>query len=373
MNLGTWLAKQIVLEETNIKTIVAIYPGRFQPMGKHHAQTYKWLQSKFSDAYVATSGKMEIPKSPFSFAEKKKIINSYGIKNVVQVKNPYKAEEILKKYDPETTAAVFMVGKKDAQRLGGKFFRPWKGKAEVGYRDGAYTIIAPHVSLNVSGYGEMSGTTIRTALGDKSLEAKDKQKLFKGIFGHTKNYNLIVNKLEKLNETIERFCSDINITKLIAESSTFANTVGAEIDDGPRTFWGNQKSWRMFGAHLEKNINRGMKILNYISGDEEFFFYDTDYPNGPQGTVSYWPTGRKGKLAGSQTFGDLEGGAAFTAWKKHITKVAGEIGWEFFKWNKRSIINGNQQQLRIKLQDAASVACDECGNNYFIAFNIFRY
>ena len=41
MSLGNYLAEQILLEEKNIKVIVAIYPGRFQPMGKHHAQTYK--------------------------------------------------------------------------------------------------------------------------------------------------------------------------------------------------------------------------------------------------------------------------------------------------------------------------------------------
>ena len=123
MSLGNWLADQIISENTNIKTVVAIYPGRFQPMGAHHAKTFKWLQSKFKDAYVGTSDKVDLPKSPFSFAEKKKIINSHGIKNVVKIKNPYKAEEILKKYDPKTTAAVFMVGKKDADRLDkGKFF-----------------------------------------------------------------------------------------------------------------------------------------------------------------------------------------------------------------------------------------------------------
>ena len=185
MSLGKWLANKIIEQDSKIKVIVAIYPGRFQPMGAHHAKTYQWLAGRgFDVAYVATSGKVALPKSPFSFNEKKKIINSHGITNVVQVKNPYKAEEILGKYDPETTAAVFMVGKKDAQRLGGKFFRPWKGKAEVGYRDGAYTIIAPHVSHKVPGYGEMSGTAIRNALGDKSLEKKEKVKIFKGIFGH---------------------------------------------------------------------------------------------------------------------------------------------------------------------------------------------
>ena len=91
MNLGKWLAENIIKEDSNIKNIVAIYPGRFQPMGAHHAKTYKWLTSNFKDVYVATSGDVQIPKSPFSFSEKKKIINSYGISKVVQVKSPYKA------------------------------------------------------------------------------------------------------------------------------------------------------------------------------------------------------------------------------------------------------------------------------------------
>ena len=200
--LTKYLTEQILLEDSNIKTIVAIYPGRFQPMGAHHAKTFKWLQSKFKNAYVGTSGKVDLPKSPFSFSEKKKIINSHGIKKVVQIKNPYKAEEILKKYDPKTTAAVYMVGSKDAGRLKGKFFQDWKGKAEIGYKDGAYLIHAPHVSMNVPGYGEMSGTAIRKALGDSELSKKEKLKIFKGIFGHTKNYKLVVSKLERLNESI---------------------------------------------------------------------------------------------------------------------------------------------------------------------------
>ena len=67
MKLAKWLVEQIVNEDTNIKKIVAIYPGRFQPMGAHHAKAYKWLNSKFSDTYVATSGKVALPKSPFGF------------------------------------------------------------------------------------------------------------------------------------------------------------------------------------------------------------------------------------------------------------------------------------------------------------------
>ena len=93
MNLGQWIAGNII-EQTKptITKIVAIYPGRFQPMGSHHAKAFKGLLTKFDDAWVATSDKVELPKSPFNFREKKKIINSYGIKNVMKVKNPYKAE-----------------------------------------------------------------------------------------------------------------------------------------------------------------------------------------------------------------------------------------------------------------------------------------
>ena len=77
MNLGTWLANNIITEQSKIKTIVAIYPGRFQPMGKHHAQTFKWLQNKFgkNNSFVVTSYKTAPGKSPFNFIEKKSIIN----------------------------------------------------------------------------------------------------------------------------------------------------------------------------------------------------------------------------------------------------------------------------------------------------------
>ena len=76
-----------------IKKVIAIYPGRFQPFGKHHAEAFKWLQTKFGKAetYIATSNVIDLPKSPFSFKDKEDIIRHYGINDrLVQVKNPYK-------------------------------------------------------------------------------------------------------------------------------------------------------------------------------------------------------------------------------------------------------------------------------------------
>jgi hypothetical protein len=206
MNLGTWLADPIILEQNkNIKTVIAIYPGRFQPMGKHHVDTFKWIEKQFGpkNTFVVTSDTTNNTNSPFNFKEKQAIINKHNIKNVVQVRNPYRADELLKKYDPNTTAAVFIVGKKDAQRLGGKFFRPWTGSADIGYDKGAYTLVAPHISLRVPGQGEMSGTTIRQAL------ATGGPHLFKQIMGwfDPTIYKTIVKKLSKKNEVVENSLS----------------------------------------------------------------------------------------------------------------------------------------------------------------------
>ena len=348
MSLGKHLADQILKEESNIKTIVAIYPGRFQPMGKHHAKTYNWLKSQFKDAYVATSNKIALPKSPFSFNEKKKIINSHGISNVVQVKNPYKAEEILKKHDPETTAAVFMVGKKDAGRLKGKFFQDWKGNAEVGYKDGAYLIIAPHVSMNVSGYGEMSGTAIRKALGDTELDPKEKKKVFKGIFGHTKLYDMIVKKLESLNEVMEEFCQEFNITKYITESTSG----GTGVDDGPRYFRSSMKGYK---SDTKKQANRlGWSVVDYIVGGlEKLENHATDYPRrihsttgAPVGPVSFAPAGIA-EPTDRLDRTDFRGTQSYTQWKRHIEKIVNTLGWKFVNWSgedKKSIVTTTKNE-----------------------------
>ena len=65
--------------DSKVKKVVGIYTGRFQPMGKHHADVYKAFKSKFDDFYVTTSNKVEAGKSPLNFKEKKKIIQKHGI------------------------------------------------------------------------------------------------------------------------------------------------------------------------------------------------------------------------------------------------------------------------------------------------------
>ena len=176
----------------DIDTVLMVYPGRFQPMGKHHAGVYRELAKVFGEdkTFIVTSNKVKLPKSPLDFSEKLQVINKHGIDNVVQVKNPYKAEELTSQYDPDKTAILFAVGKKDM--LENPRFRVGKKRnGEPSYfqyydnnknnlkplSEHGYLYVAPHVSLEVPGFGEMSGTTIRKALADAD------EKTFEDIMG----------------------------------------------------------------------------------------------------------------------------------------------------------------------------------------------
>jgi len=191
-------------QDINDKTIVAIYPGRFQPMGRHHKASYDWLASQFGEknTFIVTSDKTEPDRSPFNFKEKKKIIKKHGINNVVQIKNPYRPTELLKKYDPDKTIIIYMVGEKDAGRLRGyKRLMKYNKTTAIPYKDidnpYAYYVYAPHVSYNIPSVGEMSGTNIRKALGDRDAKLSELKSRFKSIMGwfDADIFNMVMEKM----------------------------------------------------------------------------------------------------------------------------------------------------------------------------------
>lgn len=194
--------------KSQITKLVVCYPGRFQPCGLHHATTFKMLKARFdaigADTYMVTSNKVELPKSPFNFDEKQAIINAHGIKEVVQVKSPYMANELLKQYDPETTAVLYAVGKKDMSenprfkpglKKNGEptYYQNYDGNENdlQSYSKHAYLVIAPHVDIQIPGIGEMSGTALRTVLSSADEET------FATIMGFSNKdiYDMIKSKI----------------------------------------------------------------------------------------------------------------------------------------------------------------------------------
>ncbi len=200
------------LQEQNDKRVIAIYPGRFQPMGRHHFQTYQKLADKFGleNTFVATSG-VTGPKSPLSFEEKKIIMMKHGIpeSQIVATRNPYQATEITERFEPSETSVVFAVGGKDMKEsprfsnLDGltkkgvpAYYKTYRaGKEMEGLDKHGYMMVAPHVEINVPGYGEMSGTSLRQALKGATPEE------FQAIMGwfDQESYDILQGKLEEIS------------------------------------------------------------------------------------------------------------------------------------------------------------------------------
>ena len=177
-DLSNFLVESILLEADSVDNKVVVYAGRFQPFHKGHYATYSHLVKKFGkdNVYIGTSNKTDNQKSPFNFKEKVMIMNTmFGIpKNrIVQVKNPYVPTEVLKKFDKDTTAFITVVGKKDASRLGGKFFTPYKDNLDFeGYEDKGYVYIAPQQSNPISGTDVRKGTPGVLYRNDKPISGK---------------------------------------------------------------------------------------------------------------------------------------------------------------------------------------------------------
>jgi len=325
--LSQFLIESILGEADGVDNIVVVYAGRFQPFHKGHYATYSHLVKKFgkNNVYIGTSNKTDNNKSPFNFKEKVMIITKmFGVpKNkIVQVKNPYVPTEVLKKFDKDTTAFITVVGKKDASRLGGKFFTPYKDGIDFeGYEDRGYVYIAPE------GGGGVSGTEVRKGLSSGSEE--DKKNFFvkraypkfdKKIFDfitNTLNEDFTISK-----EVLENWLISYG-NNLIKEATT---TMGSDsVDDGPNYIF---PSYSVFDRVSKKRAEEiGYTVLSQIMSDE---LTDIDphpiYPDGPVKAVTPFPAGVAGKTTATNQK-DFYGTSAYNKWFKHVTRVAGLIGY----------------------------------------------
>ncbi len=292
--------------------IVAIYPGRFQPFGPHHYKAFQWLQNKFgkSDTYIATSNKTDNVKSPLDFTEKQSIIKKYGIPStqIVQVKNPYISIEILSKY-PEDTAVVFMYGEKDAGRLQytkkdgsqGYFMKYEDAENLENYKTRGYVVVAPHVNIELPGYGEMSGTALREFIPYASDEA------FKKFFGwyDSRLVAMMRDKFMKLRENLKE-----------------GNDSTAAVDDGPRFMYGDIASYKNSLNSTSKKL-KDWTIADWILGDVKSVpIHDTEWPKGPVPAVSFFPAGSAGH--GTDYFEASSLANAYKEWVKHVDNLVGD-------------------------------------------------
>lgn len=185
-----------LFEAVSYPTLV-IYPGRFQPFHKGHQAVYSYLSKKFGrdHVFIATSNKVDPPRSPFNFSQKLSFMKLTGVPvdRVVETRDPYRAPELVNNY-PESTRLIFAVSEKDMDedprfskwtKKDGtpSYFQPMpKNRSEMtGHNQHAYIMTVPTFNFTVLGKPMRSATEFRA---DFAQADEDTQKnMIQDLFG----------------------------------------------------------------------------------------------------------------------------------------------------------------------------------------------
>jgi len=358
--------RQINENQRDMKTI-AVFSGRFQPFHRGHYKVYEHLKNRFgrNNTYIGTSNKVDPPRSPFTFDQKKKIITTlFDVphENVVEVKNPYGPKEITGQYDPETTAYVAAVSEKDKGRLlGSSYFEEWPPDGEVvGYEEGGYVYTTPMAGFTFRG-DEISGTRVREAFRSEDIPEEEKKDFFRYIYGsfNEEIYNLLTKQLSESNNfrgrLIEAFLIERGIgravktakrklaSKILQEGTTITQFQGADIDDGPTTWYSDLEKYQDKVSEQARLF--GFEVLDYITDrvDNDFktdgLPYDTFFPAGigPEGATD----------------------DPVEIYEPFATAVAEAAGYELLSWmgtldqeDIRSLYHADDENIAMALGDA---------------------
>jgi hypothetical protein len=187
---------------------IVIMPGGFHPFHAGHAALYQSAVEAFPGAQVFVAATNDTSTRPFPFAIKEKLAKLAGVQSghFVQVKSPFRAEEITAKFDPEKDRLIFVRSEKDADKppqAGGvkkdgkpAYLQPLAGQQNIRpFKEHAYMAYLPTVKF---GPGMTSATEIRTVW--PSLNEKRKTALVMSLYPDTqKNPKLAANVVKMLD------------------------------------------------------------------------------------------------------------------------------------------------------------------------------
>ena len=182
-------------------------PGGFHPFHAGHAALYQSALKAFPDAEVFVAATNDTKTRPFPFSIKEKLAKLAGVApgHFIQVKSPFKAEEITSHYNPNEDVLIFVRSEKDKTeqpKPGGTkkdgtpaYFQPWTGKDLQPFSKHAYIAYLPTVEF---GPGIKSATEIRNAW--PTLNDKRKLAMVMSLYPVTqKNPKLAANVVKMLD------------------------------------------------------------------------------------------------------------------------------------------------------------------------------
>ena len=184
-------------------------PGGFHPFHAGHLALYQSAQRAFPDADVYVAATNDTSARPFPFALKEKLAQLAGVEpgHFVQVKSPFRAEEITSQFDPASDVLIFVRSDKDSTKppqAGGNkkdgtpaYLQPLIGAKRLEpFSKHAYMAYLPTVEF---GPGMTSATEIRSAW--PKLNDKRKTALVMSLYPATQSNPALAANVVKMLDT----------------------------------------------------------------------------------------------------------------------------------------------------------------------------
>ena len=217
---------------------IVVMPGGFHPFHAGHASLYQSAIKAFPGAEVYVAATNDTKTRPFPFKIKEKLAKVAGVApgHFVQVKSPFKAEEITSHYNPNQDVLIFVRSEKDKNeqpKPGGTkkdgtsaYFQPWTGKNLRPFSQHAYMAYLPTVEF---GPGISSATEIRNAW--PKLNDKRKTAMVMSLYPATqKNPKLAANVVQLLNMGMgeQENVAEGSVRQSITENRLFVKKLNSE-------------------------------------------------------------------------------------------------------------------------------------------------
>lgn len=216
---------------------IVVLPGGYHPYHAGHYSLFKAAEEKFPDADVYLAATNDTKTRPFPFEIKKKLAQLAGVNpdQFVQVKSPFKVEEITQKYDPENDVLIFVRSEKDRNeqpKPGGtkkdgspSYFQPYDPDNLESFNKHAYIEYLPTIEF---GPGIKSATEIRNAW--PNLNERQKLAMVMSLYPRTqKNKKLADVAVKMLDAGIVG--DQVNEDKKDKEKDLDRNLINATSDE----------------------------------------------------------------------------------------------------------------------------------------------
>jgi hypothetical protein len=245
--------------------LVVLYPGRFQPFHLGHGEVFHSLQGKFGrdNVFIATSNKVELPKSPFNFSDKTVFMHAAGIPSdrIIEVTNPYKLPE--PQFNPANTIFIAAVGAPDRDRLrpdsvkkdgNPGYFKTFESldKCTTADKHG-YVVIADErqkvITINNQPVDVSHGTPARAAWNAVRNDPKGRSEYLLQMYG--RDDAELGRILDKIPQTVNEEAAGVGVVKNSKDPRYVMATMGDDNDVNASTL-----PRMMAGYHLTKKYKK---------------------------------------------------------------------------------------------------------------------